>query len=445
MLKCKKCGCELKPETRFCPRCGEKTVGYCPHCGKELSTDAKYCPGCGKKIAEQFQQEQNTQDESWGEGSVIPQKNQENMESQRILENQYQKVSSNSNIQKKRKGKNIWIAIGVIAVVAIIAIVLWLVGAVGQNQKKIHLGVKSTEDEKYIIELLDQYSIDPIKEESNNEIVETFLQNKYDKYLIKEFCEACIEDGKPSYLGYLLSNKNTYILVTYGYVRDQMVVMMFGSRGEISTDNIFIEFICTFYAERGIYTEYYRGGEGNTDDIFTLDEVIESVIDAIDIKKKTTVAPEVQPSSQAEETEIYAPPIGANPADDIASFMPAEYEYGEDQFIDEYIDDVPYSGNYINKKNGYSLHLYYSNGDHNTANISFFDQVNILTTIDFQFFEYGEDKNYEGTVNVNYADGTTRLVTVYVEQGIRDTEIIVSASDTIDIEGTYTLGSVGVQ
>lgn len=49
---CKRCGSELKPQAKFCPKCGEKVVKpeYCPNCGKVLESGVKFCSSCGTPI-----------------------------------------------------------------------------------------------------------------------------------------------------------------------------------------------------------------------------------------------------------------------------------------------------------------------------------------------------------------------------------------------------------
>ena len=46
---CKKCSSELKPQAKFCPKCGEKVeeTKYCPNCGKVLEAGVKFCSSCG--------------------------------------------------------------------------------------------------------------------------------------------------------------------------------------------------------------------------------------------------------------------------------------------------------------------------------------------------------------------------------------------------------------
>lgn len=51
---CKRCGSELKPQAKFCPKCGEKVeqTKYCSNCGKVLESGVKFCSSCGKPAAE---------------------------------------------------------------------------------------------------------------------------------------------------------------------------------------------------------------------------------------------------------------------------------------------------------------------------------------------------------------------------------------------------------
>lgn len=51
---CKRCGSELKPQAKFCPKCGEKAeqTKYCSNCGKVLESGVKFCSSCGKPVAE---------------------------------------------------------------------------------------------------------------------------------------------------------------------------------------------------------------------------------------------------------------------------------------------------------------------------------------------------------------------------------------------------------
>ena len=50
MIKCSKCGAEIKENAKFCPECGEKQGSVCPKCGANLKKNAKFCSECGEKI-----------------------------------------------------------------------------------------------------------------------------------------------------------------------------------------------------------------------------------------------------------------------------------------------------------------------------------------------------------------------------------------------------------
>lgn len=56
---CKKCGSELKPQAKFCPKCGEKVekVKYCSNCGKVLEAGMKFCSSCGTPAVETVKDE----------------------------------------------------------------------------------------------------------------------------------------------------------------------------------------------------------------------------------------------------------------------------------------------------------------------------------------------------------------------------------------------------
>lgn len=51
---CKRCGSELKPQAKFCPKCGGKVeqTKYCSNCGKALVSGVKFCNSCGTPVAE---------------------------------------------------------------------------------------------------------------------------------------------------------------------------------------------------------------------------------------------------------------------------------------------------------------------------------------------------------------------------------------------------------
>lgn len=49
-MKCRKCGCELTGNEKFCPTCGSMVTKVCLICGAELTEGIKFCPSCGTKI-----------------------------------------------------------------------------------------------------------------------------------------------------------------------------------------------------------------------------------------------------------------------------------------------------------------------------------------------------------------------------------------------------------
>ena len=57
---CLKCGAVLRPEARFCAKCGtprtsapvaQPVPGVCPNCGKSLKPGVKFCNSCGAKLS----------------------------------------------------------------------------------------------------------------------------------------------------------------------------------------------------------------------------------------------------------------------------------------------------------------------------------------------------------------------------------------------------------
>lgn len=61
VIRCRKCGAKNNPNTKFCPSCGtpviedakpskENKIDKCPICGEILSSDAIKCPSCGYEI-----------------------------------------------------------------------------------------------------------------------------------------------------------------------------------------------------------------------------------------------------------------------------------------------------------------------------------------------------------------------------------------------------------
>ena len=49
MVKCRKCGTEVNPEDKFCPKCGARSTG-CTKCGGNVPKGALFCPSCGEKV-----------------------------------------------------------------------------------------------------------------------------------------------------------------------------------------------------------------------------------------------------------------------------------------------------------------------------------------------------------------------------------------------------------
>ncbi len=49
IIKCCKCGSELKKNMKFCQECGKK-YNPCPECGYDLEEGAETCPGCGYEL-----------------------------------------------------------------------------------------------------------------------------------------------------------------------------------------------------------------------------------------------------------------------------------------------------------------------------------------------------------------------------------------------------------
>ncbi len=55
-LNCPECHSEVRPDARFCHRCGHQLVVLqkCPRCQKNLNATAKFCSNCGHKLSEQL-------------------------------------------------------------------------------------------------------------------------------------------------------------------------------------------------------------------------------------------------------------------------------------------------------------------------------------------------------------------------------------------------------
>lgn len=50
LVKCEKCGAEMRATAKFCPECGAKTENVCPKCGAVISKSSKFCPECGASL-----------------------------------------------------------------------------------------------------------------------------------------------------------------------------------------------------------------------------------------------------------------------------------------------------------------------------------------------------------------------------------------------------------
>ena len=55
---CKKCGNEIKDETKICPVCGELIDSFitCPTCGSILRQSTEKCPICGEDFSKPVEQ-----------------------------------------------------------------------------------------------------------------------------------------------------------------------------------------------------------------------------------------------------------------------------------------------------------------------------------------------------------------------------------------------------
>ena len=57
MSFCNKCGSNINPNEKFCPKCGAQQFGFkrignvfCRYCGQEIDEDCVVCPNCGKQV-----------------------------------------------------------------------------------------------------------------------------------------------------------------------------------------------------------------------------------------------------------------------------------------------------------------------------------------------------------------------------------------------------------
>ena len=77
MAICTKCGSELKPNAKFCMKCGNpvsapvnqvksvETAAVCPQCGKPLKPGSKFCMGCGAPVAQNTQPAAQSGQKGW--------------------------------------------------------------------------------------------------------------------------------------------------------------------------------------------------------------------------------------------------------------------------------------------------------------------------------------------------------------------------------------------
>ena len=60
-MKCGNCGAELRDDSQFCPKCGDKVeAAKCKHCGALLSADSAFCDKCGMRTWTQTPPAQQT-------------------------------------------------------------------------------------------------------------------------------------------------------------------------------------------------------------------------------------------------------------------------------------------------------------------------------------------------------------------------------------------------
>lgn len=115
MIKCPKCGKQLRDGSKFCDRCGSpiyKTV-FCPNCGKQTSTEFDVCQNCGASIEEKAISDQTR---------VLP-----------------------AGLQKPSRKKIIYAGIGIVALIVIIFMILLFGGKGGKTQSNYALYLKDGE------------------------------------------------------------------------------------------------------------------------------------------------------------------------------------------------------------------------------------------------------------------------------------------------------------
>ena len=133
LLKCDKCGKELKEDSRFCNNCGNeirRNYQFCTNCGNKLNTNHKYCNNCGTinsnyNLSNKNLEHQNNQPsiDANNENTIIvslEDNNNQLLENQK--ENTSQDSSNNKPLKKQKKHKILWIVLFIIFVLFIILI-----------------------------------------------------------------------------------------------------------------------------------------------------------------------------------------------------------------------------------------------------------------------------------------------------------------------------------
>ena len=49
-IKCPSCNNLIDVNSKFCPECGSKILGFCPECGSKIEAGQKFCSECGHKL-----------------------------------------------------------------------------------------------------------------------------------------------------------------------------------------------------------------------------------------------------------------------------------------------------------------------------------------------------------------------------------------------------------
>ncbi|MGL4875960.1 MAG: zinc-ribbon domain-containing protein, partial [Clostridium sp.] len=55
LISCTNCNNKIKPDSKFCPECGNKVsviekAKFCSECGTKSEGEAKFCLNCGNKL-----------------------------------------------------------------------------------------------------------------------------------------------------------------------------------------------------------------------------------------------------------------------------------------------------------------------------------------------------------------------------------------------------------